>query len=209
MNAHTTISPLDDRIADALAGTTSSDTLAALTAEACEASERAANSYSAARMRALDPATPRARVTEARQAMADAEFDAERLKAALLALEAAHARALEREARARDKATYDEVKAERDVLADDLRRECPALITRLVDLLSRIEANDRRVKSVGERGGPRLDSAEVVARGGREAFARGTPQGLSTTIIPKLTDAKLPSFTPSHPGWMWPEKNGL
>ena len=64
---------------------------------------------------------------------------------------------------------YDEVKAERDHLADELRDFYPDVAERLAELLARIVANDQAIEQINAHGLPRdhgrLLCAELAARG--------------------------------------------
>ncbi len=68
----------------------------------------------------------------------------------------------------RQRANYETVKATRDKLAAELANVYPAIERQLVDLFTRLDANDREVNYVNTRlpsNTERLRVAELVARG--------------------------------------------
>lgn len=188
---------LDDRMAAAVSGASPSVEIVELISEAKEAAEAAGRAYSLARMTALDPSTPREEVTSARQGMADAEFQQERLKAAQMALERRLEQARQRERDGVARAEYDAARQERDELVAELRDEYPNLARRLADLLRRVRASDRRIEAVNRTGVTWLNPCEAVARGTPAHFRddRG--------FIPRLTEIRLPAFMAWEPP-IWP-----
>jgi hypothetical protein len=64
---------------------------------------------------------------------------------------------------------YDKAKAERDLLAAELKASYPSFESQLGQLIARIEANDRQIDYINgqalPRGAEHLQSAELVARG--------------------------------------------
>jgi hypothetical protein len=211
MNAHTnpTAISLDDRIAAALAnGETPSADLEKLAGEATLAVEQAVRVFAAARLEALDPTTPRASVAAARTKMSDAEFDADRLKSALMALERAREEAVKREHQDKLRSEWELAKAERDALVEVIKAECPALIDRLTKIFADIVANEQHLAEINRRsGGPYLESAEFLARGGKDAYpVSSANRGIHAGYVPKLTDARLAAFAPRYGSWAWNRK---
>jgi hypothetical protein len=84
----------------------------------------------------------------ARAEAADAEFIRDRLRAALPKLRTRLAELQKAEAYARWVAEYDRVKPLRDALAQELRELYPEFVTRLTDLLRRIQEVDAEVSRV-------------------------------------------------------------
>jgi hypothetical protein len=100
--------------------------------------------------------------------MEDAAFRRDRLETAVQRLEDRLNELRAEEEDQRRRLAYDNVKAERDVLADELARVYPPVVSQLKDLLSRIAENDRQIDFVNRRlpsrSGP-LVVAELSARG--------------------------------------------
>lgn len=99
---------------------------------------------------------------------------------------------------------YDEAKAERDKLAEELARVYPPIAEQLAELLARMAANDRQLAVINDHkrpsGAERLLSAEEIARGLR-GFADGYER------IPRITkDLRVPAFTYSgySEAYLWP-----
>jgi hypothetical protein len=194
---------LDERIAAAFKDGMTSKAVAVLINEVEAAAAQSDRAAEIARTRALDPASPLESVTTHRRAMDDAAFRRDRLRVAAPRL-AERLRELEAaEENQRRRAAYDEVMAERDRLADELRRVYPPVAAQLSDLLARIEANDRDVEFINAnalpRGVNRLLVAELVERDlpGFVANARETPRIVG--------QARLPTFAPSEfEPYAWP-----
>ena len=102
-----TVPTLDQRIAAALTDDATSSDVEALAAEVETAVAQAEHEAVEARARALDPSI--ADPTEARAALADAEFAGDRLKAALPRLQARHREIDAAERYASWRASYDDV----------------------------------------------------------------------------------------------------
>jgi hypothetical protein len=97
---------------------------------------------------------------------------------------------------------YEPVKAERDAAAAELRALYAPLVTRLADLLGRIEAIDAEVKRVNNSKPTNADAANGDGRFlyGVETHARGAGR-LNETLLAR--DLKLPHWTPAD-GYAWP-----
>jgi hypothetical protein len=190
---------LEDRIAEALRDHAGSTEIAALITEARDAVAASERAYGRAKEKALDPVTPAADVAEARRVMEDCEFRQERMRQADRSLAVELDAARKREDRDRHQAVFDEVKAERDVLVADLRRDYGPAAATIAALLVRIQASDSRIAALNAYpGGERLEPAECVAREIPPTFYG--PRG----IIPRLSLAtRLPSFDNSG-AYQWP-----
>ena len=112
--------PLDVRIADAFGDTTSSDAVAALIKEVEAAASEASLRADEARARALDPALSLDTVASARREMEDAAFSRDRMGAAADRLTGRLKEVRRAEEDRRRQAAYDEVKAERDKVAEEI-----------------------------------------------------------------------------------------
>lgn len=159
---------LEDRIAAAFSDGAETGAVAKLIGETERAALRAEVRADVYRKHALDPALAGAEVAWARKQMEDAEFRSARLKVALQKLKDRLRELREQEEDQRRLAIYMKVKEERDDLASELAEIYPPLVTRLADLLRRIEANNKQVdivnRSLPRDSGP-LRLAELTARG--------------------------------------------
>jgi hypothetical protein len=100
------------------------------------------------------------------------EFIVERMKVALAELDARHKELAADEENARRIARYEEVVAERDRLATELRSIYPDFAQRFRDLMTRVGRTDIEVAIVNRnlpRGKMPLADVETVARGGQKA----------------------------------------
>lgn len=179
---------LDERISSALAGEPTSAELRALLAEAKIASATAEQDAGTASGIALDPATPPARVAEARKTMEDAHFTRDRLAVATKRLNELHQGALRREAVAARQKAVAEVSARRDAMAAELREQYPALAGALADLLHRMSKIDAECKQLA------IPTSQDVAR------PAGTVLYQPAT---SLAFARLPGFEQTSDHWMW------
>jgi hypothetical protein len=217
--------PLEERIAAALGDDTNAADLPALIAETEEAIVVATENAELEREKALDPiASPDA--TAARAAMEDAQFRLGRLRTLLPRLQRRHDEAQQNEYLEKWYADYIAIEAERDALAAELRELYPSLAAKVVDLLTRIEANDAEISKLHQArpAGMRrhLRSAELEARN-LDAFSRSAPSIVTQLQLPPWdeTDAvKWPPprlafgvvmaqgmvFSP-HPGADWGQAN--
>jgi hypothetical protein len=196
--------PLDERIAGAFRDGVNSDDVAALIRDAQAASALANETAEHARARALDPALSAKDVAEARRQTDDAAFARDRLTAALPRLHQRFKELTAAEENVRRWTAYDEAKAERDKLAEELARTYPPLAEQLAELAARMAANDRELDVINNfkrpSGADRILSAEEVARG-----LRGFAAGLEH--IPRITkDLRLPaySYTRCTGAYAWP-----
>ena len=159
------------RMAQALADPdTSSSDLAALKergrAAAAGASLRAAD----LRSRALDPALPQKDVTVARSEADAAAFDVERLNAAADAISDRWLKRRADEAADDRQASFDAVKAERDLLVEKIKTRYPQLAREMADLCKELIAISMKVQAANDHrrippGAEPLRGADGVARG--------------------------------------------
>ena len=191
---------LDDRILAAFRnrdGVKSGD-VKALLAETEAAAVAAGEAAERARGRALDPALSAGDVTAARREMDDAAFRCERLQIAVTRLKERL-----REVKALRWNIYKRVKAERDLLAAELKANYPGIESQLGQLITKIVANDREIEFVNAQalptGAERLRSAELVAR---EVDAWRVNQ---TDVVRITRELCLPAFKHDpHRPYAWP-----
>jgi hypothetical protein len=143
-------------------------------------------------------------VIEARRQMEDAAFQRDRLQVAVTKLRERLVEVKADEEDAQRLRIYEDAKAERDRLAEELREFYPGVAEQLADLLSRIVANDREVEHLNAHALPRnrgrLLCAELVARG-LDGWVYNSVQ------TPCITDeAVLPSFQRRQGvgSYLWP-----
>ena len=160
---------LEKRIADALADDGAApDAIAALITEVEAAAQQADAAAAKARADALDPAV----VVDADKvgaAVASAMLVRDRLQAALPRLQQQLKLARERECIAAWRADFENVRAKRDAMVQELREIYPTAIATLVDLMQRIAATDEEVSRINGSAPSgvhdRLHKVEREARG--------------------------------------------
>ena len=139
--------------------------------------------------------------------MDDAAFARDRLSAALPRLQQRLKELLAAEENARRWIAYDDAKAERNRLADELARIYPEVERTLGDLIARIHASDARLAVVNgalpDRVAERLRSAEEMARGLCGFMQDGAH-------VPRITEMRLPAFsyTPGR-AYAWAPARGI
>jgi hypothetical protein len=154
---------LSDRIAEVLAGEPSPAEVKVLIAEAEDELKRLHHKREKAHRLSLDPLARADAVTKAREDTKASDFAVERLGVALTHLRTKHEAAVERVEEVERAAFRAEVTAERDALVvDELRTRYPEWAGALVDLFTRITANNERAKQAGIGG---MQSGENLARG--------------------------------------------
>jgi hypothetical protein len=198
------VSDLDERIVEAFRDGAKSTDVVKLIKETEAAAAASGDAAEQSRKRALDPALAPADVVVARREMEDAAFRRDRLGTAVQRLGDRLNELRAKEEDGRRRLTYDKVKAERDLLADELARLYPPMVSQLRELLGRIADNDRRIELVNRvlprRSGP-LVVAELVARG-LTGFTENWVQ------VPSIVESvRLPTFerTPQEP-YAWPRQ---
>lgn len=158
------IKSLEHRIADAFEAPKkySSEELAKLLSEVQTAATDSAKAKEDADALAMNPATRPEAVREARSASEDASFRASRMAKAVEGLEALIKDAKGREAAARAEQERADALRECEELAKDLA-EWGELTTKMVDLLTRLSRNNRRLGTDPTGQGRR--TAEAIVRG--------------------------------------------
>jgi response regulator RpfG family c-di-GMP phosphodiesterase len=121
-----------------------------------------------AKARVLDPFSISSVVTKAKKELEDLSLQVARLEAAVDRLAGQLEAAQTREGEAARVKLYDEAKAERDALEEDIRRIYPEAAATIAALLVRIEAADQKVAAANERLPAHalwLEPVEMVVRG--------------------------------------------
>src|SRR5215471_9027611 len=192
LNHPTEASDLDARIRAAFEANASSQIIVTLITTVERATREADARASDARARALDPTLASNGMNEARREMHDAAFESERLRVAVTKLRERLAEVTADEENARRLQAYEDVEAECDVLAAELKQLYPEFSVKLADLLTRIAANDQAIEHVNRnlpRNRGRLLSSELLARD----EIGWVLNGQQTAV--KLTDeCRLPRF---------------
>jgi hypothetical protein len=151
--------------------------IAALVEEAEAAIAKAEEEHSIDLRLSLDPKA-------AREAIADATFAANRLRSLLTKLQARHRQVREQEQLTVWLTEYDTLKRERDALAEELREVYPDAAAKIMDMFSRLAANDEKLSNLHLARLPgvtrHLLSAELHARR-LDSFSRDMPS-LATLV---------------------------
>jgi hypothetical protein len=208
---------LEQRVATALVADTTSANLAALIAETEAAITQADVTASAERTKALDPVlSPDAKA--AREAMAAAEFDRDRLCTVLPRLQQRHQELEMAEHVAAWENDRDRVEVLRDAAAKNFAKYSE-LVAQIVDLLRDAEQVDKAVSCINGSAPPgpyrHLLGVECVARG-LPAFSASEPQISKGVQLPDYEHSALMAWpvrcppdltvTPAmvaHPGADW------
>lgn len=175
---------LEQEIVAALAGAdVKSGDLSALIERTEAAIPETDQAAETARSKALDPVlSPDAKA--AREAMAAAQFDRDRLHTLLPRLQERLQQIQAAEYAARWEADFEQVEGRRNELVQEYAATYPRLVAQLVDLFERIEVADKEVSRINGSAPScehrRLRQVELVARG-LEAFSRSAP-AISKTV---------------------------
>jgi chromosome segregation ATPase len=192
---------LEDRLAAAFDDGSKADDVKVLIKEVEAAALAADEAAKHARERALDPASKN--VALARREMSDADFRRDRLQAALPKLQARQKKLLASEENAQRRIAYAKAEAVRDKLATELRETYPQLVDQLLELMTRLRANDLEVEYINANALPSGSMPLLVA----ELVARDLP-GFARPIsdIPRITkQLRLPAFVYSEfAPYAWP-----
>lgn len=195
---------LEERIAHAFVNGCRASEVATLIQQVEVATRSATESATRSRERALDPTLNGAELGAARQTMLDVGFQVERLTAASSRLRQRHAELKALEADAVKRQRYDEVAAQRDVLANKLSAIYPELVAKLSELLPQLAANDAEVNFINRpenkpAGAAPLQVTELKARGLLHFQVGPSP-------VPRLTDVLvLPKWKPDGGSmYHWP-----
>lgn len=182
-----------------------------LAAEAQRAVALAGIDATNARQRALDPGLPQEDVALALGEKTAAEFDAERIEAAMKALSAKADTLRDDEIEAARRANYDAVAADTKRVAERLQSEFPALQAGLVDLLDDLARNNLAVDEANRRlpsGYTRIQRAEGRARGFNDLDDMGGGGAPYNIDIMRLSQMVVPDF--SDPGsTAWPVRRPI
>ena len=185
---------LEQRIAVALSDSIKSDAVAELIQEVEVAAQAADENATRAREEALDPAVV-VDTSKVGAAVVTAELTRDRLQAALPRLQQRHKEIQAKEYAERWHEDFGQVEAKRDALVEDLR-VYPAMVAKLVNILSRIPAIDAEVSRINGSAPSgvkdRLLGVEQQARGVEGFGVSGAwdPRGL----LALAADLKLPKF---------------
>lgn len=177
---------LTDRIAAALRNGTVADDVERLLPEARQAEVIADAEIAAARADSMSPLATAAVVAKARQTVADATFNKERLEVAITALVERVEHLRERDLQDAAAAEREAALKERDELAEVIADEMPDLIRRYAAMVRDIEASDARLNAIGLI----HESAESKARG---YSSHGQWQNNAGQVV-RLRDVRLPLF---------------
>ena len=191
---------LEKRIAAVLAPDATSADVAAMIAEVGAALPAAIDAAERERIHSLDPVVD---AQKAQQSLADAQFARDRLQAALTALQRRLQELQESEYSVLWHDQYSQVEAESHALAAELREIYPAVLSKLVDLLTRtIECNVEASCINGSAPAGvalRLREVELVARN-LEGFTRDEPSISNELKLPDWDQpAKLAWPRPQTP----------
>lgn len=188
---------LVDKAARALRETLPSNEVATLMESLKAEMQTRGEEMAKAKESSLDPFVPAATAQGHRATASDLQFEIDRLARIESALAERLTALTEAETRARQAADYQSAMAERDQLAIDIAANYPRIVAELVSLCERIEASDTRIRGVI---GPRLESAEVIARG-------VSPAGGNERLAGFNGDATLRLPAPRHHPWgaAWPK----
>ena len=152
--------------------------------------------------RVLSPLMTRQEITTAKKQAEDAEFDAQRIAAALALVSEAEDEELEKENQADRQAHYREVVQERDMLASEITVVWPNIAKRVTELCERIMHSNARIEAVNRNGLPvdekPLQTAEAKARGFHDANGIKVPSSLSSF---RITQSLVPGLEPDKPAW--------
>ncbi len=194
------MSTLTDRIVLLLRSEATSEALAEVIEEARDELGTLTEVCDDAKERMLDPLATTEEVAKAKRELDESTLQAQRLNSALGHLTAQLESARHREKEAGRIKRYEEAKAERDALVEDLRTIYPQAAATIAALLPRIEPLDRKITEINQdlpEGAAYLPLVEHVARG------RPNHQGtyLSQSV-------RLPALMQQDIAWnsFWPEK---
>jgi hypothetical protein len=108
----------------------------------------------------------------------------------------------------RRRTAYEEARAERDALAEELARVYPPLAAQLADLLGRVRANDERIEHINAHAPPRSCGPLLVA----ELVARGLDGFVQNSVnVPRIVRrVQLPAFEyDAHHPYVWPRSSSV
>ncbi len=161
------MSTLTDRIVLLLRSEATSEALAEVIEEARDELATLTEACDDAKERMLDPLATTEEVAKAKRELDESTLQAQRLNSALGHLTAQLESARHREKEAGRIKRYEEAKAERDALVEDLRTIYPQAAAAIAALLPRIEPLDRKITEINQdlpEGAAYLPLVEHVAR---------------------------------------------
>ena len=159
---------LNETIAAIFKGEPSARQVEKTLADARKEADRLATMRDETRAKSLDPVATDAEVKASRAALADIDFEAERLSVAVDRLSEALSQAQDRERAQEASQAYERAKAERDALAKELAKVYPETAAKISELLARIVANNHTLATVNRdlpAGSVYLNSVEHEVRG--------------------------------------------
>jgi hypothetical protein len=183
----TSIKPLEEQIASVLADDNiASDVVATLFYETETAAEEANKAATKLREASLDP-TQTIDVAKVAASVASAELTRDRLRAALLRLQARWQEIAEAEALVAWSKDFETVRTERDAMVKVFAETYPRAVTELVNLMHRIAEVDKQVDRVNR-------SAPSGAHGRLHCVEREARGQLLQPEISIPAELKLPAF---------------
>jgi hypothetical protein len=193
-------SNLETRIPEGFGRGATSGGLAALIGEVDAAVSAAGEAADRERARAMDPMLSAGDVAAARHLMDDNAFRRDRLSVAAAKLRDRLRDVREAEEQERRQVAYDKIKTSRDALAEELARLYPEMAAQLVDLMSRILANDSEICRMDlPAAAEPLLGAELTAR-----KLAGFVQN-SVEALPITRELRLPAWKHTvHKPYAWP-----
>jgi len=162
------VSTLTDRIAVILQTEAASDALAEIIDDARAELSIINETCNDAKSRLLDPHSTSSIVAKAKKELEDRTLAAARLESAIGRLTDQLETARAREAEAARSKLYEDAKAERDALVEEVRKAYPEAAAAIAALLVRIEAADQKVAAANQdrpAGVSWLEPVELVVRG--------------------------------------------
>ncbi len=144
------MSSLTDRIIVLLRSEATSEALAEVIEEAQEELATLTEACDDAKERMLDPLATTEEVAKAKRELDESTLQVQRLNSALGHLTAQLESARHREKEAGRIKRYEEAKAERDALVEDLRTIYPQAAAAIAALLPRIEPLDRKITEINQ-----------------------------------------------------------
>lgn len=190
---------ISERIHAALSGNAKAAEIAAVLAVARDEAERLGALRDATRAKALDPMASASDVKAARAALADGDFEAERLAVAADKLGDALREAQEREAEDARRKEYDAAKRERDALAKDLATVYPDAAAKIADLMRRMVASDARLAAANAdrpAGAPWIADVENVVRSVDQSGATRYEGAFPSPVGRLVEKVVLPAIEP-------------
>jgi DNA repair exonuclease SbcCD ATPase subunit len=194
------MSTLTDRIVLLLRSEATSEALAEVIEEARDELATLTEACEDAKERMLDPLSTSSVVANALKQLDESTLQVQRLNSALGHLTAQLESARHREAQSAKVQRYEEAKAERDALVEDIRRIYPEAAAAIAALLPRIEPLDKKIMAANQDLPDGASYLELV-----EHVARGRPNHQGTYLSQSV---RLPALMQQDIAWnsFWPVK---